>query len=202
MDETKRLVDSYEVQREILIGKVEVLFGIDETKSESPYMVCYCTRNNSLGVEQFYGAAIGEDYLEAMNDFISRVQQELNELKAERASFKTPMSPFTKEQCQPIKDEMRIDNQVVVIRPERLRPEYRTANHQLVLALSGFGTHAYSRGRAVYALNLYTGEELCWNREDILGIIKPEHMPVWAKETLNQHQADQQNRQNNRGTAR
>ncbi|MEB3103993.1 hypothetical protein [Ferviditalea candida] len=202
MDETKRMVDSYEVQQEILIGKVEVLLGIDQTKSDSPYMVCYCTRNNSLGVEQFYEAAMGADYLEAMNDFISRVQQEINELKAERASFETSMSPFTKEQCQPIKDEMRIDNQVVVIRSERLRPEYHTANHQLVLALSGFGTHAYSRGRAVYALNLYSGEEIRWNREDILGIIKPEHMPEWAKDTLNQHKVDRQNRQNNRETAR
>ncbi|MEX2104232.1 MAG: hypothetical protein WD907_02730 [Bacilli bacterium] len=81
MDEMKRLVGSYEVQREILIGKVEVLLGIDETKSDSPYMVCYCTRNNSLGVEQFYGMVTGADYLEALNDFISRVQQELNELK-------------------------------------------------------------------------------------------------------------------------
>ncbi|GAB7057755.1 hypothetical protein JCM16163A_45040 [Paenibacillus sp. YK5] len=64
---------------------------------------------------------------------------------------------------------MRIDNQVVVIRPEWLRPEYRTAVNQLVLALSGFGTFAYSRGRAVYVLNLYTGEEARWNREDFMG---------------------------------
>ncbi|MEX2104231.1 MAG: hypothetical protein WD907_02725 [Bacilli bacterium] len=97
---------------------------------------------------------------------------------------------------------MGIDNQVVVIRQERLRHEYRTADHQLVLALSGFGTHAYSRGRAVYALNLYSGEEIRWNRGDILGIIKPEYMPEWAKEKLNQHQVDRQNGQNDRGTAR
>ncbi|MFE0397855.1 MULTISPECIES: hypothetical protein [Paenibacillus] len=97
------------------------------------------------------------------------MQWELEDLKEERASVKVPLSPLTQAQCQPIREDMRIDNQVVVIRPEWLRPEYRTAVNQLVLALSGFGTFAYSRGRAVYVLNLYTGEEARWNREDFMG---------------------------------
>lgn len=188
MEEMKRMVDNYEVYQAISIGKVEVLLGIDETNVESPYMVCYCTRNNSLGVEQFYAISAGADYLEAMNDYISRVQWELEDLKEERASVKVPLTPLTQSQCQPIREDMRIDNQVVVIRPERLRPEYRTAVNQLVLAQSGFGTSAYSRGPAVYVLNLYTGEESRWNREDFMGLIKPEHMPAWAREKLEQHQ--------------
>ncbi|MBW4839356.1 MAG: hypothetical protein KZY74_08160, partial [Paenibacillaceae bacterium] len=173
MEEMKRMVDNYEVYQAISIGKVEVMLGIDETNAESPYMVCYCTRNNSLGVEQFYSTAVGTDYLEAMDDFISRVQWELEDLKEERASAQIPLSPFTQAQCQPIREDMRIDNQVVVIRPERLRPEYRTAVNQLVLAKSGFGTSAFSRGRAVFTLNLYTGEEARWNREDFMGLMKP-----------------------------
>lgn len=202
MEEMKRMVDNYEVYQAISIGKVEVLLGIDETNVESPYMVCYCTRNNSLGVEQFYGAEAGADYLEAMNDFISRVQWELDELKEERANAKMSLSPLTPAQCQPIREDMQIENQVVVIRPERLRPEYRTVDNQLVLALGGFGTYAYSRGRAVYALNLYTGEEHRWNREDIMGLIKPEHMPGWAKEKLEQHQNASQQKPKRRDEAR
>ena len=97
---------------------------------------------------------------------------------------------------------MRIDNQVVVIRPERLRPEYRTAVNQLVLAKSGFGTSAYSRGRAVFTLNLYTGEEARWNREDFMGLMKPEHMPVWAQEKLGQFQAETQQMSKRRDEAR
>ncbi|CAM3662840.1 MULTISPECIES: hypothetical protein [Paenibacillus] len=65
MEEMKRMVDNYEVVQAISIGKVEVLLGIDETNTERPYMVCTCTRNNSLGVEQFYAIADSADYLEA-----------------------------------------------------------------------------------------------------------------------------------------
>lgn len=202
MDEMKRMADDYEVYQSITIGKVEVLLGIDETNFDSPYMVCYCTRNNSLGVEQFYGTTIVADYLEAMNDFISRVQWELEELKEERASTEMPLTPLTIAECEPIYEDMQIDNQVVVIRPERLRPEYRTIDNQLVLALGGFGTNAYSRGRAVFSLNLYTGEEHRWNREDIMGLIKPEHMPAWAKEKLEQFQNANQQKPKRRDEAR
>lgn len=184
MEDMKRMVDNYEVYQAITIGRVEVLLGVDHTHAEHPYMVCYCDRNNSLGVEQFYEAVAGADYMEAMHEFISRVQRELGELQTERANTEVPLTPLTEAQCQPIRGDMRLDNQVVVIRPERLRPEYRTSVNQLVLAQGGFGTSAFSRGRAVYVVNLYTGEESRWNREDLLGVMKPEHMPAWAKEKL------------------
>ncbi|MEK3871833.1 MULTISPECIES: hypothetical protein [unclassified Paenibacillus] len=96
MEEIKRMVDNYEVVQAISIGKVEVLLGVDETNAERPYMVCTCTRNNSLGVEQFYAIAAGADYLEAMHDFVSRVQWELEDLKEERASVKVPVLPLPK----------------------------------------------------------------------------------------------------------
>ena len=88
-----------------------------------------------------------------------------------------------------------IENNVVAIRADCLRPEYRTADKQLVLITGGFGSHANSRGRAVYTTNLYSGKESRWNREDILGIVKPEYMPDWAKERLKQIQAERQIKQ-------
>jgi len=60
-----------------------------------------------------------------------------------------------------------------------------------VLAVGGFGAHANARGRAVYTVNLYSGKESRWNREDILGVLKTEYMPDWAKERLNQVRAPQ-----------
>lgn len=66
------------------------------------------------------------------------------------------------------------------------------ADNQLVLAVGGFGTHADARGRAVYTVNLYSGKEARWNREDILGVLKPEYMPDWVKEQLKQILAGQQ----------
>jgi hypothetical protein len=189
MSEEKRMVDSYEIKHAIHIGDKEVLFGVDDTNTQTPYMVCSCTQDNPLGVDQYFNATGSTDYLEMMTEFISRVTTQIEAIKAERDVISVPLEPFTAEHCAPNDYRESIENKVVVIRPERLRPEYRTVNNQLVLAMGGFGSYANSRGRAVYTVNLYSGKEDRWNREDILGPIKDTCMPDWAKERLHQIQA-------------
>jgi hypothetical protein len=115
-----------------------------------------------------------------MTEFLARAQAQLEAVKAERVE--TPIPLFTKEHCIPNDYSQSIENKVVVIRPECLLPEYRTAVKQLVLATGGFGTH----GNAVYTVNLYSGKEARWNREDILGVLRPEFLPDWAAEKLKQ----------------
>jgi hypothetical protein len=190
MSEEKRMVDAYEIKHAIHIGDKEVLFGIDDKNAQSPYMVCYCTRDNPLDVDRYFDAAGSSDYLEMMGEFLSRLTAQLNAVRAEREAINISLSPFTADQCTPNDYRESIENRVVVIRPERLRPEYRTVDNQLVLAVGGFGTYANSRGRAVYTVNLYSGKEERWNREDILGPIKDTCMPDWAKDRLRRIQAE------------
>ena len=40
--------------------------------------------------------------------------------------------------------------------------------------------------RAVYATCLGDGEQTRWNRSDFIGILKEEHLPDWARESLEQ----------------
>lgn len=202
MDEEKRMVDTYEVKHAIHVGDKEVLFAVDDTKTDYPYMVCNCTWDNPLGIDHYFNAAASADYLEMMTEYISRVAAQLEAVKAERDKITVPLQPFTLEHCIPNDNGQNLENKVVIIRPERLRPEYRTADKQLVLATGGFGAHANSRGRAVYTVNLYSGKESRWNREDILGILKPEYMPDWAKERLIQIQAERQAKQKKHGPER
>jgi len=192
MTEEKRMVDTYKVTHAIHVGDREILFAVDEGKTDCPYMVCYCSWDNPLGIEQFFDAAGSDDYLEMMSEFTDRVQAQLEAVRAERDKITVPLSPFASEHCTPNDYGQSIENKVVVIRAERLRPEYRTADKQLVLAVGGFGAYANARGRAVYTVNLYSGKEARWNREDILGVLKPEYMPDWAKEQLKQILAGQQ----------
>ncbi len=192
MTEKKRMVDTYEVIHAIHVGDREILFAVDEGKTDCPYMVCDCNWDNPLGIDQFFDPAGSDNYLEMMTEFTNRVQAQLEAVKAERDKITVPLSPFTPEHCTPNNYGESIENKVVVIRTERLRPEYRTADNQLVLAVGGFGTYANARGRAVYTINLYSGKESRWNREDILGVLKPEYMPDWAKEQLIQILAGQQ----------
>jgi len=65
-----------------------------------------------------------------------------------------------------------------------LSPEYRRGDVQLVLANSGNGTHANPRGSAVYCTHLNTGEETRFERSDVLGVVRPEAIPQWAKDSL------------------
>jgi hypothetical protein len=184
MDEEKRIAGSYEILHAIHVGDKEVLFGEDPGSADMRYMVCYCNRNNPLDMEDFTDAAGGVDFLEIMTEFSNRVRTQLEAVKAEREKITIPLEPFTEAQCNPISGETEIENAVAVIKPESLRPEYRTQDKQLVLVKGGFGAHSNARGRAVYTTNLYSGKKSRWNREDILGTLTPEQTPAWAKEKL------------------
>jgi hypothetical protein len=188
MDDEKCMVDTYEVKHAIHIGDKEILFGVDDKKIDCPYMVCNCTWDNPLGIDHYFNAVGSADYLEMMTEFTCRVTAQLETVKVEKFKITVPLKPFTLEHCIPNNSGHNLENKVVIIRMERLRSEYRTADKQLVLVTGGFGAHANSRGRAVYTTNLYSGKESRWNREDILGVVKPECMPDWAKERLKQIQ--------------
>ncbi len=81
-------------------------------------------------------------------------------------------------------DEMDYTDRVVVINPHCLKDEYKTPEEQLFLANGGFGCHPNSRGRKVYGEFLKDGERTFFQREDIIGVLKDEHMPDWAREKL------------------
>ena len=93
-NEEKRMISSYEVIQSIHIGKKEVVFGIDE-KEEYPFLVCDCTYDNPLSAEWVTDAVGSDDYLEAMQIFTDRVQEQIGLVRAEQEQFKFDMTPFT-----------------------------------------------------------------------------------------------------------
>lgn len=192
MNNENRMVDTYEIKYAILIGDKEILFGIDDKKTDHPYLVCNCTSDNPLNISQYSNGVGSADYLEMMTEFVSRISEQIKALTAERDNMPFPRTPVTQEHCTPNDYSESIENKVVVIRAGRLRPEYRTADNQIVLATGGFGSYANARGRAVYTVNLYSGKKERWNREDVIGVLKPEYMPDWAKDRLAALQAEKQ----------
>ncbi|RNC62894.1 MAG: hypothetical protein AWM53_01820 [Candidatus Dichloromethanomonas elyunquensis] len=81
MDNEKRMVDTYEMKHAITMGDREILFLEDENKSY-PYMVCNCSWDNPLGVEQYSDEVVSADYLEMMTEFTSRVTAQIEAVKA------------------------------------------------------------------------------------------------------------------------
>lgn len=80
--------------------------------------------------------------------------------------------------------EMDYAGKVVVIDPRYLKDEYKTPQDQLFLATGGFGCSPHARGRKVFGQFLKDGEQACYYREDIIGVLKKEYMPEWAEEKL------------------
>ncbi len=64
--------------------------------------------------------------------------------------------------------------QVLVMKNDVLKPEYRNRPNQLWLAEGGFGCSPSARGRRVYVTSLYDGERTSFYRQDFAGIVRPE----------------------------
>ena len=128
--------------------------------------------------------AVGtDDYLEAMQIFTDRVQAQIEVVKEEQSRFDFDMTPFTTEDCIPDNRNESIVGKVVVINAELNRYEYQHSAYQLVLVDGGHGAIG-GRGQAVFGTCLADGKRARWERYDVLGVIKPEKMPDWAKEAV------------------
>jgi len=137
-NEEKRMISSYEVTQSIHIGRKEVVFGVDE-KAEYPFLVCHCTYDNPLSAEWVTDAVGSDDYLEAMQIFTERVQEQIGLVRAEQEQFKFDLKPFTIDDCIPDNKSGSIVGKVVVINAEVNCYEYRHSAYQLVLADGGNG---------------------------------------------------------------
>ena len=94
---------------------------------------------------------------------------------------------FDRTHCLSEKDgELDYTGKVVVINPYIFKDEYKTPEDQLFLAESGFGCRPDSRGRKVFGQFLKDGEKTHYQRSDIVGILKDEYLPEWAKEKLDE----------------
>lgn len=171
-----------EAQQRIHLGKREVVFGVNPEEAQ-PFLVCFCSYENPFSAPWPQEAVATEDYLEAMELFTGRVQEQIGKMREEQERFSFDQTPFTREDCLPCRRDASIIGKVVVLDAAAYRYEYRHSAYQLILAEGGNGA-AGKRGRAVFGTCLADGTRGRWNREDVLGEIRPERMPIWAKEAL------------------
>ena len=94
-----------------------------------------------------------------------------------------PRDKITAEMCIPLSGSTSLKGKVAAVKADTLRPEYRSAEHQLIYVTGGYGAEG-ARGSACFCTNLYTGERVRWERYDLHGEVKPECIPQWAKERL------------------
>lgn len=104
--------------------------------------------------------------------------------------FNSGLNLFTCKHC--LCEKSDITGKVVVLDHRAMKEAYWSTENQLWLAFGGSGCSPNTRGRAIYATCLYDGDKARWNREHIIGVLKDEFMPDWAKEKLEEIQNPEQ----------
>lgn len=161
----------------------EVLFA-ENKDVEQRYLVCDNSWDNPFGADNYQNGVISADFVEMMQEFTRRLALRVESIEAERALRGIPFQTLTAADYNPKSMDTDLEGRVVVIRPEKLAPEYQTIDHQLALCTGGFGSKPGSRGRAVSCTNLYDGKSTRWNRDDIAGTVSPDRLPDWAQKKL------------------
>ena len=149
---------------------------------------------------KYTDVTISEDYFETLSAFAQHIQKQTDKTRIEIiAPFfdGINLEPIDKFGCKPLSEDDMLVGKVVVIRADVLRPEYQHSTYQLRLCEGGFGAHPRSRGSACFCKSLLTGEEGRFERDEFLGTIERDNLPMWAKQKLDaiQQQEKKKNRE-------
>ena len=184
-EQNRRMVSdtNYEVKHAIHIGDKEILFAEDKNAKDDMHYFVGNYINHEI-IAEYADCQVSDDFLESMQEFTVRVNNQIETVRNEIAQSNLPPDIFTAEHCFRNDYTQSIDGKIVAIKADILRPEYRRGDVQLVLINGGFGANANPNGRAVFCYHLNDGKHTRFERHDVQGEVKPEFLPDWAKERL------------------
>ena len=186
----KCMAGDYEIIQSFHIGDQEVVIGENQDAlPEERYMCAYCQQNEIVAL--YNDVLVSDDFCEIAKLYGERLAQQAEKTRVE--TFKPKFqgidtTPLTKADCTPLSHEDDLNGKVVVIKPEVLRREYQMATNQIKLCTGGFGASPHSRGSACFCVDLYSGKEARFERQDILGTLEQSQLPQWAALGLEQYQ--------------
>ena len=182
----KRMAGDYEIIHSFHIGDQEVVLGENvNAPPDERYMCAYCQQNEIVAL--YNDVLVSDDFCEIAKLYGERLAQQAEKTRV--AIFKPKFqgidtTPLTSADCIPI------SHKVVVIKPEVLRREYQMATNQIKLCTGGFGAYPHSRGSACFCVDLYSGKEARFERQDILGTLERSQLPQWAAIGLDQYRTE------------
>ena len=171
----------YTVLCSVNVGEKEVILASNEQSTNGDKFMCGFAERNDL-FELCSECMVSDDYIEIVHLFGSRVANEAELFKEQVEKLDIPITLITEADCIPDHYSKDINGKIIAIDPKVLKPEFQRADRQLYYVTGGFGASANSRGSAVFCTNLHTGKSTRYERMDVMGEIKPERLPEWAKE--------------------
>lgn len=180
MGNEERKIGEYRVRNSLYMGGKE--YALCENMNDSHglfYMTCVVTANDFY---EFYSDVLSSDnYLEIADLYADRIKNAITAQISEEKKF--PHGIITEDMCETVRDK-DFEDEIIVIKADVLRPEYRSQAHQIVRCQGGNGARADARGRAVFCEGFSDNKRTRFERTDVLGILKQEHYPDWLKDKL------------------
>jgi len=183
MGEDKHMVANtgYEITNSITVGGREMVIAVNDRAADGNfYMYAEYTQNGFIG--QYENVAYSAEYLAILRTFTEGIERQAVALETEfsRTAFQAEI--ITADQCHPHDYGQDLNGQVIAIKSSALSPEYRRGDVQLVYVTGGNGANGNARGRVVFCRHLSNGEQVRFERHDVLGIVKD--IPSWAQKQL------------------
>jgi hypothetical protein len=145
--------------------------------------------NNSGDNNIFTGFT--NDYLEALDFYSAKVQLHVGYVKSARSLGDDKYGPDYVElkhgDCLPNSHHDNYTGKLLIIKADALKPEYRTAEHQLFICSHGNGARPNAKGTSVFGYDLILGDSVCFGRHEIEGVADIEKLPKWAKDKIDEH---------------
>lgn len=176
----KEYAGEYEITQSVTLGKKRFVIGRCDEKAE-PYLIANHRTKFDRMFAEYYDVGVSSDYMEIMAAFIQRQKDELDVILQQRKERGSDGIPFGSEDCQMASLPESLVGQIAVLNAVALAPEYRVKEEQLIYVLGGFGAEKNSRGGKVFCRDCYTGERYYVRREDLLGVIRADRLPEWAR---------------------
>jgi len=184
--ERRMIADTgYEVLQAVEIGKREVLLAENINATDGNfYMKAEYHYNGIIG--EYDGIVYSSDFITIINQFTEAIDRHAAEVRLEIEKADIMPRPIAPDDCYPNDYDTDITGEIVAVKAEALRPEYRRGDMQLVFVTHGGGALANPRSTSVFCYHLTDGKQARYDRYQIQGRIK--EIPEWARRQLDYYQ--------------
>ncbi len=178
MNETKRIINDYEIIQSFYVGEKEVVVG--ENKNAEYKYICGYYESNEI-FERINDCRASNDYLDIMTLFCDRAKEQVELCKQTQ---KTEIGILTPDMYSPVDIYDDLTGKVVVEKIEHLRREYQNAENQLFYVTGGNGAKPNARGTKVFGYSFASKKHCYIRRHDVEGVVDKATLPEWAKTDL------------------
>ena len=178
MNETKRIINDYEIIQSFYVGEKEVVVG--ENKNAEYRYICGYYESNEI-FERINDCRASNDYLDIMTLFCDRAKEQVELCKQTQ---KTEIGILTPDMYSPVDIYDDLTGKVVVEKIDNLRREYQNAENQLFYVTGGNGAKPNARGTKVFGYSFASKKHCYIRRYDVEDVVDKATLPEWAKTDL------------------